>query len=37
MKRVPVPTYQATIFIAGDLAPAKATCRAFCDYEGDDW
>lgn len=27
--------YQATIFIAGDLAKAEVACQAFCDAEGE--
>lgn len=28
------PTYEVTIYIAGDLETAKATCRRFCDMIG---
>ncbi|MCA0358750.1 MAG: hypothetical protein LCH78_18200 [Proteobacteria bacterium] len=34
MKRVEAATYTATIFVGGDLAKAKAACRAFCDEVG---
>ncbi|MBU2233144.1 MAG: hypothetical protein KKG69_17910 [Alphaproteobacteria bacterium] len=35
MTRVKVPTYQVTVFIAGDLALAKAACQKFCDERGE--
>jgi hypothetical protein len=34
MKRVEVPTYTATIFIAGDYWAAEECCRKFCDEIG---
>lgn len=35
MRREERPTYQATIFIGGDLARATAICREFCDQVGE--
>lgn len=32
---VEVPSYQATIFIAGDLEKARAGCRMYCDEIGE--
>lgn len=34
MKCVEVPSYPASIFIAGDYASAIQTCRTFCDEVG---
>lgn len=34
MKRVEVPTYTATIFVAGEFWPAEEACRKFCDQVG---
>lgn len=34
MTRTEVITYTALIYVGGDLAEAKAICRAFCDEVG---
>lgn len=34
MKRVEVPSYPVSIFIAGSVWQAKATCLAYCDEVG---
>lgn len=35
IKSVRVKSYQATVFIGGDLDIAKAACRKFCDERGE--
>jgi len=35
MRRVFVRSYQASVFIAGDLEAAKVACRKFCDEVGE--